>query len=237
MKIGVVAVDPSSVQTGGAILGDRIRMQEHTHDENVFIRSLASRGQVGGLSRSASRVIDVLDAAGMDVILVETVGAGQSEIEVAEIATIRVVVVQPSAGDGIQALKAGILEIADFIVVNKSDLPGADACEHELRQSIKLRTGAGRNVEFFQTVAITGAGVITLGEKLVSLAAAAAPDSHSALNRTRRLLVREACRQLEDELMTKDGPEMDRLLGKIMKADIALEQAATKVLCDGMFRQ
>ena len=141
----------------------------------------------------------------------------------------------PAAGDSIQALKAGILEIADLIVVNKSDLPGADACEHELRQSIKLRTDTDRNVEILQTIATTGAGVTTLGEKLVSLAETA-PDSHSGLNRTRRLLVREACRQLEDELMTKDGPEMDRLLRKIMKADIALEQAATEVLCHEMFR-
>jgi LAO/AO transport system kinase len=118
LGVGVVAVDPSSPITGGALLGDRIRMTAHATDPGVFIRSLASRGHLGGLSRTASRVIDVMDAAGKDVVLVETVGAGQSEVEIADVADVRVVVLAPGLGDEIQAIKAGILEIADILVVN-----------------------------------------------------------------------------------------------------------------------
>ena len=121
--VAVAAVDPSSPITGGAVLGDRIRMAEHTMDAGVFIRSLASRGHLGGLSASAARVADLMDAAGFDVIVLETVGAGQSEVEMAEMADVRIVISAPGLGDDVQAIKAGILEIADILVVNKSDLP------------------------------------------------------------------------------------------------------------------
>lgn len=130
--VGVIAVDPSSPFNGGALLGDRIRMAEHAGDPGVFVRSLAARGHLGGLSRTASRAIDVMDAAGFDLVVVETVGVGQSEIEIAEFADVRVVVWLPGGGDEIQAAKAGVLEIADLIVVNKADLPGADRAARTL---------------------------------------------------------------------------------------------------------
>jgi LAO/AO transport system kinase len=135
---GIVAVDPSSPFSGGAILGDRIRMQDATMDPGVFMRSLASRGQTGGLSRSTAASLTVLDAAGFDWIFVETVGAGQSEIEIMALAETVAVVLAPGLGDDIQAIKAGILEIADLFVVNKADRPGADASVRELRAMLRL---------------------------------------------------------------------------------------------------
>ena len=126
-SVCVLAVDPSSPLTGGALLGDRIRMTRHAGDRGVFVRSLASRGHPGGLARNAAAVIDAMAVSGRDAVIVETVGVGQSEIEVAELADIRVVVWVAGAGDGVQAAKAGLIEIADFIVVNKADLPGAAA--------------------------------------------------------------------------------------------------------------
>lgn len=137
-RVGVVAVDPTSPFTGGAILGDRIRMQRHFLDEDVFIRSLATRGHLGGLSRSAADVIRVLDAARFDVIIVETVGVGQDELEVARLADTTVVVVPPGLGDDIQAIKAGILEVAHIFAVNKADRDGADTTVRDLEQMIAL---------------------------------------------------------------------------------------------------
>lgn len=137
-RVGIIAVDPSSPFTGGAILGDRIRMQDATMDPGVFMRSLASRGQTGGLSRAAAASLTVLDASGFDWVLVETVGAGQSEIEIMALAESVVVVLAPGFGDDIQAIKAGILEIADLFVVNKADRPGADASVRELRAMLRL---------------------------------------------------------------------------------------------------
>ncbi len=137
-KIGVVAIDPTSPFTGGAILGDRVRMQRHASDPEVFIRSLATRGHLGGLSRSTLDVVRVLDAMGKDLILVETVGVGQDEIEITQAAHTSVVVVVPGLGDEIQAIKAGILEIADLFVVNKADRPGADRAVSELRMMLEL---------------------------------------------------------------------------------------------------
>ncbi len=130
--VGVIAVDPSSPISGGAILGDRIRMTSALDDDGVFVRSLASRGYLGGLSPAAVRIIDALDAAGRDVILLETVGTGQSEIDVAEVADVRVVISAPGLGDDIQAMKSGLLEIADIMVVNKGDRPGAEQTMQQL---------------------------------------------------------------------------------------------------------
>jgi LAO/AO transport system kinase len=137
--VGVLAVDPTSPFTGGAILGDRIRMQEHATDPGVFIRSLATRGHLGGLSRATGDCIRVMDAMGRDVILVETVGVGQDEIDIAQLAHTTLVVAVPGMGDDIQAIKAGILEVADLFVVNKADLDGADRVVRELRQMLELR--------------------------------------------------------------------------------------------------
>ncbi|MFT5441359.1 MAG: LAO/AO transport system kinase [Myxococcota bacterium] len=138
--VGVIAVDPTSPYSGGAILGDRVRMQQHATDEGVFIRSMATRGQLGGLSRSTFEATLVLDAMGFDVVVVETVGVGQDELDIAKLAHTTLVVSIPGMGDGVQALKAGILEIADVHVVNKADLPGADDVERMLH--VMLETGA-----------------------------------------------------------------------------------------------
>ena len=138
LRVGVVAVDPSSPFSGGAILGDRIRMQELAGDPNVFIRSMASRGNLGGLAASTRDVVRALDAAGYDVVIIETVGAGQAEVEIVRAAHTVLVVTVPGMGDDIQALKAGILEIADIFVVNKADRPGADQAAAELRMLLSL---------------------------------------------------------------------------------------------------
>ena len=137
-RVAVLAVDPSSPFSGGALLGDRVRMQDHATDKDVFIRSMASRGHLGGLSAAAPQAIRVLDAAGFDVVLVETVGVGQAEVEIASEADSTVVMLAPGMGDGIQAAKAGILEVADVFVVNKADRDGADETARELRYMLSL---------------------------------------------------------------------------------------------------
>jgi LAO/AO transport system kinase len=137
-RVGVLAVDPSSPFTGGAILGDRIRMQEHTTDPGVYIRSMSSRGQLGGLSAATPQAVRVLEGAGCDVVLVETVGVGQAEVEVASLADTTLVLLAPGMGDAIQAVKAGVLEIADVFVINKADRPGADATYRDIQGMLSL---------------------------------------------------------------------------------------------------
>jgi LAO/AO transport system ATPase len=165
-RVGVVAVDPSSPISGGAVLGDRVRMAEHGSHENVFVRSVASRGHLGGLSRATSRIVDVMDAAGFDTIIVETVGAGQSEVEIAKIGDTRIVVCPPGLGDGIQAIKAGILEIADILVVNKGDSPLASRTARDLHEMLHLRRASAPKVAVLVTTATTGEGVPALVDKI-----------------------------------------------------------------------
>lgn len=155
-RVGVVAVDPTSPFSGGAILGDRIRMQRHALDADVFIRSLATRGHLGGLSRSTFDVAHVLDAMGYTRILIETVGVGQDEVEVMRAAHTTVVVTVPGLGDDIQAIKAGLLEVADVLVVNKADREGADRTERDLMHMLDLRTGDRKDVEIVRTIATKG---------------------------------------------------------------------------------
>lgn len=137
-RVGIVAIDPTSPFTGGALLGDRVRMRDLAGDPEVFIRSMASRGALGGLARQTFGVVQVLDAAGYDVILIETVGAGQAEVDIARLAHTTVVVEAPGMGDDIQAIKAGILEIADILVINKADRPGVESTEHSLRDMLEM---------------------------------------------------------------------------------------------------
>jgi LAO/AO transport system kinase len=137
-RVGIVAVDPSSPFTGGAILGDRVRMRDLAGDPGVFIRSMASRGSLGGLARATAGVVQALDAAGYDLILIETVGAGQAEVDIARLAHTTIVIEAPGLGDDIQAIKAGIMEIADLLVINKADRPGVDATERALRSNLQL---------------------------------------------------------------------------------------------------
>jgi len=138
LTVGVIAVDPSSPFSGGAILGDRIRMTRHHSDPGVFVRSMATRGWLGGLARATAEMTMLLDAAGRDLVMVETVGVGQDEVEIARLADVTAVVLAPGQGDDVQAIKAGMMEIADVFVINKSDLPGADKLEHEIKSSLAL---------------------------------------------------------------------------------------------------
>ena len=162
LRVGVVAVDPSSPITGGAVLGDRARMSEHAGHERVFIRSLSSRGHGGGVAERTDRIVDVLDAAGFDVVIVETVGAGQSEVAIGALADARIVVCPPGLGDGLQAIKAGILEIADVLVVTKADLPGADATWRDLADMLHLRGDDRPKVPVLKTIATRGDGIAKL---------------------------------------------------------------------------
>ena len=156
-KVGVVCVDPTSPFSGGAILGDRIRMQRHALDPNVFIRSLATRGHLGGLSRSTFDITHVLDAMGYQRILIETVGVGQDEVDVMKAAHTTVVVTVPGLGDDIQAIKSGLLEVADVLVVNKADREGADRTERDLMHMLDLRaSGERKDVEIVRTIATRG---------------------------------------------------------------------------------
>ena len=162
-RVGVLAIDPSSPLSGGALLGDRIRMQSHATDSGVFIRSMASRGHLGGLAWATPQALRVLDAAGFDVVLIETVGVGQSEVEIVSLADTTLVLLAPGMGDGIQAAKAGILEIADVFVVNKADRDGADQTARELKHMISLGRREIRGAIWRQpivpTVAVKSSGV------------------------------------------------------------------------------
>lgn len=168
LSVAVLAVDPSSPVTGGAVLGDRVRMAAHQADEGVFIRSLASRGHLGGLSASAADVVDAFDAAGFDAVIVETVGAGQSEVEVSQIADTRLVVCPPGLGDDVQAIKAGVLEIADAFVVSKADLPDAPRTERELLGMLRLRRTGRPDPPVLRTIGTTGEGVRDLCDWLAA---------------------------------------------------------------------
>lgn len=161
LRVAVLAVDPSSPVTGGALLGDRIRMQEHALDEGVFIRSMSSRGQLGGLSSATQAASRILDAVGFDVVIVETVGVGQSEVDVVNAVDTVVLVLAPGAGDGVQAAKAGILEIADIYVVNKADRDGAEGVVRELRSMIGLGSSSVSSwtPAIMTTIATTGQGL------------------------------------------------------------------------------
>ena len=199
-RVGILAVDPSSPYTGGAIMGDRIRMMEHAADRDVFMRSMASRGELGGLAGATWLAVAALDAAGYDPIVIETVGAGQSEVEIARLAETTVVVEAPDMGDEVQAIKAGLLEIADVIAVNKADRPGAQQAARQLRAMLST---AGGRVErrpppVLLTTATTGEGVSALIEAIAkhrSTAREPAQARARARNQLRRALADLAVRR------------------------------------------
>jgi LAO/AO transport system kinase len=160
LKVGIIAVDPTSPFTGGALLGDRVRMTDVELDSGVFIRSMASRGSLGGLSKKAIEAADILDAAGFDIILMETVGVGQSELDIAEAADTTIVVLVPESGDSIQAMKAGLMEIADFFVLNKSDRAGADQAVMSIKMILNFKQKKdGWQPDVIQSVASEGKGI------------------------------------------------------------------------------
>jgi len=210
-SVAVVAVDPSSPFSGGAVLGDRVRMERHTLSERVFIRSLASRGNMGGLSRGVFRVVDVLDAAGFDWIIVETVGAGQTEIDVADVADVRVVVCAPGLGDDVQAIKAGILEIADILVVSKCDLPLADKTELDLRFMLSVRQGQASGPRILRVTATSGAGIAELADAIeAERGSGVQRRRQSAADRMRRRLQQEAAETVRKRLAQCDAAVLDR---------------------------
>lgn len=169
--VGVIAVDPSSPFSGGALLGDRVRMLESTQDPEVFVRSMASRGALGGLARTTQEAADVLDAAGKEVILLETVGVGQSELTIASACDVTVVVLVPESGGMVQAMKAGLMEIADLFVVNKSDRPGADEMKLQLDDAARYLIWEGRRPPVVMTSALRGQGLEELADEVLAYGA------------------------------------------------------------------
>lgn len=212
--VGVVAVDPASPFTGGALLGDRIRMQDHVGDAGVYVRSMSSRGHLGGLADATAQVVALLDAARFDPILVETVGVGQSEIEVVETADTCVVVLTPAWGDGVQAAKAGILEIGDVFAVNKSDLGGADQVMRELAQMLELGPDRAWQPPIVACSAVTGEGLDGVlaaidGHRLHLSGAAGSPRRRRQLELTirraiaARLAAEIHSRPIPDEIVSR----------------------------------
>jgi GTPase len=229
-RVAVIAVDPSSPISGGAVLGDRIRMSEHATDAGVFVRSLASRGHPGGLAPTATHVADLMDAAGWERILIETVGAGQGEIEVADVADLRVVVCAAGLGDEVQALKSGILEIADVLVVNKSDLPGAAATVSQLEGMLALRAEAARKVSVCKTTATIGEGVAELSETIEARLANNASQRIRSPQRMRRLLAAATGSLLARNLRELEESWLTDICEKLQRGELDLESAARQVL-------
>ena len=236
--VGVIAVDPSSPFTGGAVLGDRIRMADWGDDPDVFVRSLASRGHLGGLSPTAARVIDVMDAAGKTVVIVETVGAGQSEVEIAEVADVKIVVCAPGLGDEVQAIKAGILEIADILVVNKADQPLAGHTKRLLEGMLKLRKPESRKVPVLATTATAtdNTGIDALAEAVLARGASmnGTPYERDPLNRVRVLLAEAAAELVKRDVVAADDPLAERLCRRVQRGDLDLESAARQFLSGGI---
>jgi LAO/AO transport system kinase len=229
-RVAVIAIDPSSPISGGAVLGDRIRLAEHATDERVFVRSLASRGHPGGLAPTATHVVDLMDAAGWDRIVIETVGTGQGEVEIGDAADVRVVVCAAGLGDDVQALKAGILEIADILVVNKADLPGSATSVNQLAAMLALRAPQARDVSICKTTATTAEGVAELAETIEARLAAQSPRRTQAPQRMRRLLAAAAGNLLTRSLRERDDPWLMTICDRLQRGELDLESAAELVL-------
>ena len=217
-RVAVVAVDPSSPVSGGAVLGDRLRMQRHATDPGVFIRSMATRGQAGGLARATAGAVRVLDAAGWPLVIVETVGAGQVETDVASAADTTVVVLTPGWGDGIQAGKAGLMEVVDVLVVNKADRPGTDQTVRDLEASLDLSPLDWRP-PLVRTVAASGEGTADVWAAVEAHARHLAEDGRLAARRAARLAA-EVRRQVADAAVRNAadrcrGPQFDALMGDV----------------------
>ena len=236
LRVAVLAVDPSSPVTGGALLGDRIRMQEHALDEGVFIRSMSSRGQLGGLSSATQSAAKVLDAVGFDVIIVETVGVGQSEVDVVNAVDTVVLVLAPGAGDGVQAAKAGILEIADIYVVNKADRDGAEGVVRELRSMIGLGSSgkASWTPEIVTTTATTGQGLADLVLAISKHHDWAVASGDRALRSVERakLNLRRAVLDSITELMDGNAASLNLLSAQVASGEISTESAVKQILRD-----
>jgi len=230
--VGVLAVDPSSPISGGAILGDRVRMGSHAGDPGVFVRSLASRGHLGGLFRAAWGVVQVMDAYGPDFIILETVGSGQSEVEVADVAHTRIVLCAPGAGDDIQAIKAGILEIADILVVNKADHPLAEQTARQLESMLRLRGPRARSTKVLTTVALSGQGVPSLIDLLEADAEHGASEARRLNLRRhfRRMLADAIANKLREEMLAAQDPAMERVCDGLARCELSMDEAVRDAL-------
>jgi LAO/AO transport system kinase len=233
--LGIVAVDPTSPFSGGAILGDRIRMQAHAVDEGVFIRSMATRGHLGGLAAATDHVLTVLSASGKDVLLVETVGVGQDEVDIVGTADVSVVVLVPGLGDEVQALKAGIMEIADVFVVNKADREGVDRVVVEIESMLSLATHEGHRPRIVTTVAATDEGVDRLLEAVEEFRAQAQASGLLARKRRARLrrLLEETLQERLRRLVSEralPAEEMESMVDRLEAGEIDPLAAAEQVL-------
>lgn len=221
LTVGIIAADPSSPFTGGAVLGDRIRMQQHYLDEGVFIRSMASRGSLGGLPQTTGSVIKVLDAFGKDIILVETVGVGQSEIDIMKNSDTVVVVLSPEAGDSIQTMKAGLFEIADIFVVNKADHPGADNLIHDIQSMLHLHNGSSWwDIPALATEAVNNVGIEELYQQI--------QRHRRILEETGRLIQRRQ-KQRRDEFFETIKQKVGKRLIRAIEQDSELTNYAQRV--------
>jgi LAO/AO transport system kinase len=233
-EVGVLAIDPSSPFSGGAILGDRIRMQDHATDEGVFIRSMATRGHLGGLSLATPQAVRILDAAGKPWIIIETVGVGQVEVEVAGAADTTVVVVNPRWGDGVQANKAGLLEIADVLVVNKADREGARDTVRDLELMLELAGERDWRPPIVETVATDGRGVDDLWRAILDHRAHLEADGR--LERRRDSRLREELRAIVHERLREgadarcSGEQFDRLVAQVAARELDPYAAADELL-------
>ena len=241
--VGIVAVDPTSPFTGGSILGDRIRMQRHSVDEGVFIRSLATRGSLGGLSRSTNDVIKVMDAMGKDIIVVETVGVGQDEVDIVNTAHTSVVVLVPGLGDDIQAIKAGILEIGDVFVVNKCEREGADRLERELKATLDMgpKREDGWIPPIFKTEALLGKGIFEFvygvyrhKEKLM----ASEHFERKNAERTRLEFLSVLSSELMDSVMAglKKDKRLDKIIDDLIKKKVNPYSVVEEILDEKLKR-
>ncbi len=222
LTVGVIAVDPTSPFSGGAILGDRIRMQDHALDSNIFIRSMGTRGSLGGLSRATREAIQVLDAFGKDLIIIETVGVGQSEVDIVKTADSTLVVLTPAGGDSVQTIKAGIMEIADIFVVNKSDLPGADKTATEINTMLDMKNDQAWRPPVVPTVSVSNEGIYELWSA-VQEHRRHMEDSGRLLEIRRERVRRELTEQVEYLVKNriwdrvKEKIELESLVEKIVK--------------------
>lgn len=230
-SVAVAAVDPSSPLTGGAVLGDRIRMHRHTADPGVFIRSIASRGHLGGMSESIHWTVDAMDAAGRDIVIIETVGTGQSEVDVAEIADVCVVVSAPGLGDDVQAIKAGVLEIADILVINKADTPHADLAARQLQNMLKLRDQARQDVPIVMTAAVHGRGIDDLCGAIGRAIEKSPREKQRLRTRRMRRLIAQTAASLARRLVFECASDpADDIVGAALSGEITLEEAARRAL-------
>ncbi|ACB84851.1 methylmalonyl Co-A mutase-associated GTPase MeaB [Natranaerobius thermophilus] len=224
LKVGIIAVDPSSPFSGGAILGDRVRMQDHSLDKGVYIRSMASRGSLGGVSVSTREAVAILDASGFDIIIIETVGVGQSEVEVIQIADTVSVVLTPNSGDSIQTMKAGIMEVGDIFVINKLDLPGADKILREIESMLDFHYHDDtERPEIVSTSAVSGQGINELANVFI--------DHKNLLKDTGRWeeLRNERAQKQVLELIRQDlGRKLELLMERHQGEDSIMEQVKTQ---------